>query len=83
MKIQLQDDKTIVYDDENKILEEFNLGHLDILKYSFPVVDHLVEYIVPMIDMKEKVYVLGDNLESKMIARKIEDRIKRPVDIVI
>ncbi len=71
---------SVNYSNSN-INETINLGVIDIQKYSFQVVDHIVEQIVPSIEnYYEEIEVIGGTLEAKMIARKIEDKIKREVN---
>lgn len=65
---------------------EINLGFQDIHEHGFQVVDHIISKIhKEMRDREvresESVTVYGDNIESKMIARKLEDKIKREVSI--
>lgn len=65
---------------------EINLGFEDIHEHGFQVVDHIIDKLhKEMLDRKvgegESVIVYGDNIESKMIARKLEDKIKREVII--
>lgn len=47
-------------------------------KIGFQAVDNAVEKIIPIIK-KEEVFIDGKGVEAKMIARKIEDKIKRDV----
>ncbi len=68
--------------DEHRI----NLGFSDIHNHGFQVVDHIVDKLHREIADKETgegedVIVYGDNIEAKMIARKLEDKIKREVII--
>ncbi len=65
---------------------EINLGFEDIHEHGFQVVDHITDNIYK--DMRdgevresESVTVYGDNIEAKMVARKLEDKIKREVII--
>ena len=68
--------------DEHRI----NLGYADIHNHGFQVVDHITDKLHREIADKEvgegeSVIVYGDNIEAKMIARKLEDKIKREVII--
>ena len=85
MRIIVEKNKTkiITKDNQSEAQEEvLVLGYEDIRKYGFQVVDHMTENIVPKIKTSEEVFLEGDSLEAKMIARKIEDKIKRDVIIL-
>lgn len=85
MRIIVEKNKTkiITKDYQGEVQEEvLVLGYEDIRKYGFQVVDHMTENIVPKIKTSEEVFLEGDSLEAKMIARKIEDKIKRDVIIL-
>jgi hypothetical protein len=61
--------------------KEINLGFEDIHEHGFQVVDHIIDKIHKDIESDEVVIVYGDNIESNMIARKLEDKLKREVVI--
>jgi hypothetical protein len=78
MKINVNQNniKYILNDNATKSID---LGYEDIHNHGFQVVDHILDILIPEINDKDVVTVYGENIESKMIARKIEDKIKREV----
>ncbi len=76
--IVVKEDKTIFNLGHGKGDEEIDMGSDFIREHGFQVVDEIVDRLVNKID-KSQVVVEGKTLESKMIARKLEDRIKREV----
>jgi activator of 2-hydroxyglutaryl-CoA dehydratase len=44
-------------------------------------VDHIIDKLYHQVNKTEIIIVYGDNIESKMIARKLEDKLKREVII--
>lgn len=85
MKISVNENN-IKYIISNGDEHRINLGFSDIHNHGFQVVDHIIDKLhKEMVDRKvkegEEVMVYGDNIEAKMIARKLEDKIKREVNI--
>lgn len=90
MKITLSDNKILAAKKDDKTGKEteyvFNLGGKDIEEHGFQVVDHLVENIIVNLSPKEEVFVENVSnssvLPARMLARKLEDKIKREVIIM-
>ncbi|MDI9355353.1 MAG: hypothetical protein QM532_04290 [Cyanobium sp. MAG06] len=62
---------------------DLDLGYIDIRDKGTGMVDQIVESVVNDINKEEIVTVIGeDNIEILMIARKIEDKIKREVETI-
>ena len=80
MKVTVNTNKTTITP-ESGMPRELVLGEQDIREHGFQVVDYIVEQIVPTISGGEQVTVMGDSLEAGMIARKLEDKIKRDVSL--
>ena len=70
--------KYILIDGEEKLID---LGYEEIHNHGFQAVDHIIDMLIPQIKDDEKVEVFGENIESKMIARKLEDKIRREVNL--
>lgn len=81
MRITIHKNNTTITTN-NKKEYIFNLGEKEIQNHGFQVIDHLVENIIPELEKGEEVFVVGETLESKMLSRKIEDKIKREVILV-
>lgn len=84
MKINVnQNNIKYIFKNKDGVEEErsVNLGFEDIHEHGFQVVDHIIDKIYKEVEDNEIVTVYGDNIESKMIARKLEDKIKREVII--
>ncbi len=81
MTIEVKQNKTTILL-KDKTENVLVLGYDDIRKYGFQVVDHILDQVIPNIKKDEEVFVSGDTLEAKMVARKIEDKIKRDVIIL-
>ena len=85
MKISVNENN-IKYIIDDMSEHRINLGFNDIHNHGFQVVDHIIDKLhKEMLDKKvgesEEVTVYGDNIEAKMIARKLEDKLKREVII--
>jgi hypothetical protein len=80
MKVSVKENEVVV--DVNGASKSFKLGSNEIQEHGFQVVDHLVDEIIPSINKTEEVWIAPNTLESKMLARKIEDRIKRDVTVI-
>ncbi|MDQ5957463.1 MAG: hypothetical protein QG614_438 [Patescibacteria group bacterium] len=78
MKIKLYKNKTYIVNRDNEEYT-FNLGEKDIQEHGFQVVDHLVESILQYLKNKEEIFVEGTGLQSRMIGRKLEDKVKRDI----
>ena len=78
MKIKLSEDKVEYINNKGEV-NFVNLGSNDIKNKTFESVDIIVMNIIEHIASDEEVTITPSTLESKMIARKIEDRIKREV----
>lgn len=80
MKINVNQNniRYILENKEEKIIE---VGYEEIHNHGFQVVDHIVDILLPNIKNDEEVELFGDNIESHMIARKLEDKIKREVKL--
>ncbi len=80
MKINVNqnDIKYILENKEEKIIE---VGYEEIHNHGFQVVDHIIDILLPQIKNSEDIEVFGENIESNMIARKLEDKIKREVKL--
>ncbi len=76
--IVVKEDKVIFNLGEGKGDEEIGMGAEFIRTHGFPVVDEIVDMLTLKIKGNQ-VVVEGKTLESKMIARKLEDKIKREV----
>lgn len=81
--------RIIVKENQIKVIKEnkeeyfIEIGYKEISDAGTIVVDQIVEHMVNDIDMNENVSVIGqDNIEMNMIARKLEDKIKREVQKV-
>lgn len=72
-------DKVNIYKD-NDFVHVIKLGEEDIANYGFVVVNEIVEELIRHIDTSDTIVVNGKNIESKMVARKIEDRVKCEVE---
>jgi hypothetical protein len=81
MKIKIYQKETLILDDKSIELKKINLGQDYIEAHPFVVIDNLLEVILPLIKKEESVSVDNDGLAGKMLARKIEDKIKREVVI--
>ncbi len=76
IKVEKNSTHILLKDKTEKVLV---LGYEEIRLHGFQVVDHIVEDVITKLEKLEEVFVSGDTLEAKMIARKIEDKIKREV----
>lgn len=74
--IVVKEEKVIFNLGDGKGDEEINMGAEFIRTHGFQVVDEIVERLTPLMG-RNQVVVEGKSLESKMIARKLEDKIKR------
>lgn len=84
MKIFINQNNIVCQDDiKSETVLTLNVGALDISNIGTSLVDNIVLDIINYINNKESVFVISnENIESKMIARKIEDRIKREVSYI-
>lgn len=80
MKINVNQND-IKYILDNKDEKKIEVGYEEIHNHGFQVVDHIVDILLPQIKVSEDVEVFGENIESNMIARKLEDKIKREVKL--
>ena len=76
IKVEKNSTHILLKDKTEKVLV---LGYEEIRLHGFQVVDHIVEDAIIKLEKLEEVFMSGDTLEAKMIARKIEDKIKREV----
>jgi activator of 2-hydroxyglutaryl-CoA dehydratase len=80
MKININQNN-IKYILDNGEEREIRMGYEDIHNHSFQVVDHIIDKLYHQVNKTEIIIVYGDNIESKMIVRKLEDKLKREVTI--
>ena len=78
MRILVQEKSIHVWNrKENSVTLDY--GREDIARVGFQCVDHAVEEALKIRGGNESVMVEGSGVESKMVARKIEDKIVEEV----
>ncbi len=60
----------------DSLYKSINLGTEDISKFGFQVVDHIVEELVLDIEGETQIKISDENIEARMITRKLEDKLK-------
>lgn len=75
-------DESIVATNNKKESVQVDYGATSIGKFGFQCVDYAIEKIYPLVQKGEEVFIEGNGIESKMIARKMEDKLRREVTLV-
>ena len=59
-----------------------DVGYLDIREKGTSMVDEIIESIIHEIESEDVAVICPDYIECTMISRKIEDKIKREVQLI-
>jgi ribose 5-phosphate isomerase RpiB len=78
MRIIITENKIDIHNRDKKTVT-VDYGTEDIARVGFSAVDYAVEQALKIRDNDEGVMVEGTGVEAKMIARKIEDKIRSEV----
>lgn len=84
MKIKVTDNQIFVTS-KSEGEKIFNYGSVHIDEVGFQAVDNLVDAVIKNVGVDEDVFIEAreSDIAAKMIARKIEDKIKRSVTLVL